>query len=157
MRDRHPNRKLQYAWNKYGEENFELKVILWCDKKNLILYEQRFIDGYDTCENGYNLRPKAESSLGRRQTEEEKKNHSIALKGKPKDKPVWNKGKHTGQIPWLKGKHHRPESNEKNRQAHLGKHPWSEQTRMKHAVSVDIRKLREKCFIESLQWEAFAL
>lgn len=64
----------------------------------------------------------------------------------------WNKGKKGLQISWNKGKHHKPESNEKNRLAHLGKtpwnkgkrgsqrawnkgKPWSEETRQKMSVS----------------------
>jgi group I intron endonuclease len=64
----HPNRHLQNAYNKYGENNFKFEVLLCCDKKDLLFYEQRAINIYKM-ENLYNLRPKAESNLGRKNSE----------------------------------------------------------------------------------------
>lgn len=34
----------QRAWNKYGQENFELKIILECDRKDLGTQEQKYLD-----------------------------------------------------------------------------------------------------------------
>lgn len=82
-RKEHFNHYLQNAWNKYGEENFEFKVLLYCDKKNLLFYEQRAIDVYVAFgSGGYNLRPKAENQLGFKFSEESRKRMSDFQKGK---------------------------------------------------------------------------
>lgn len=60
----HRNRKLQAAWNKYGRDAFEFSILLYCEPHNLILYEQIVIDALDVIKLGYNLSPKAGSSLG---------------------------------------------------------------------------------------------
>lgn len=40
----HQNSHLQYAWNKYGEQAFEFKVLLVCLPKHMQDYEQRCLD-----------------------------------------------------------------------------------------------------------------
>jgi group I intron endonuclease len=40
-RKKHHSFVLQRAWNKYGENNFSFKVLLQCDKKDKIEYENR--------------------------------------------------------------------------------------------------------------------
>lgn len=44
--NRHVNRHLQSAWNHYGEQSFSFQVLLHCDRKNLLLFEQRTIDTF---------------------------------------------------------------------------------------------------------------
>ena len=78
-KDKHPNRHLQFAWNKYGEQEFEFKVILYCDKANLLFYEQRALDTYNAL---YNLAPTAGSQRGWVPSEETKRNISKAKIGK---------------------------------------------------------------------------
>jgi group I intron endonuclease len=78
-KNKHHNRHLQFAWNKYGEGSFEFKVILYCDKANLLFYEQRALDFYNTL---YNLAPTAGSQLGWKMPDETKENISKAKKGK---------------------------------------------------------------------------
>ena len=34
----------QRAWNKYGEENFELEIILECDRVDLLIEEQKYLN-----------------------------------------------------------------------------------------------------------------
>ena len=51
----HHNQRLQNAWNKYGEENFEFKILLECKREELDLYEQYFIEKFNTYYDGYNL------------------------------------------------------------------------------------------------------
>ena len=53
---------------------------------------------------------------------------------------VWNKNKKGLQVAWNKGKHHKPESNEKNRLAHLGKKA-TEETKQKHRLARSKYKL----------------
>ncbi len=62
----HHNIFLQRAYNKYGKENFSFEVILICEEKDLITYEDSIIKLYQTNDKafGYNLRKVAESNRG---------------------------------------------------------------------------------------------
>lgn len=53
----HINSKLQNSWNKYGEENFVIEKIQYdnISKEELNEEEKRYIEKYDSYENGYNL------------------------------------------------------------------------------------------------------
>ncbi|MFH1301180.1 MAG: NUMOD3 domain-containing DNA-binding protein [Planctomycetota bacterium] len=42
---RHGNIHLQRAWDKYGEDNFIFRPLLYCDPGNALLYEQMCMDG----------------------------------------------------------------------------------------------------------------
>ena len=55
--NKHHNRYLQFAWNKYGEENFLFKIIELCDGKDLFVNEQKWYDFYNSGDEkyGYNL------------------------------------------------------------------------------------------------------
>lgn len=85
------NKKLQNAFNKYGEQNFEFSVIEYIENiNNLIKYEQYYIDTYDCVKNGYNVRQKAETNRGCKfgpLSDERKLIISTANKGK-KRKPL---------------------------------------------------------------------
>lgn len=56
-KNRHHNRHLQSAWNKYGGDSFSFSPILICDEKDMLFYEQKIIDGYKSYDSkvGYNL------------------------------------------------------------------------------------------------------
>ena len=43
-KNRSPSKKLQAAWNKYGEHQFSFSPILLCSPENTLLYEQLAID-----------------------------------------------------------------------------------------------------------------
>lgn len=66
--NKHDNRHLQLAWNKYGEETFEFTILELCKKDKLILEtrEQYWLDLTNCCDRfiGYNLAPVANSQLG---------------------------------------------------------------------------------------------
>ena len=56
----HHAQHLQRSFNKYGEDKFILVIIRYCDKDELIAYEQEELDsGFD-----YNSSPTAQSTLG---------------------------------------------------------------------------------------------
>lgn len=96
--NKHYNRYLQFAWNKYWGCNFQFLIIEYCEKDQTLIREQWWLD-ITHCWNmeiGYNLNPKAESPLGRKwteeqrnkkrgkkQTEESNKRRSETLKGRP--------------------------------------------------------------------------
>lgn len=74
----HHSQHLQNAWNKYGVENFKFEIIEKCEKENLILREQYFINSLNP---EYNICPIAGTSAGRKLTEEHKKKLSISNTG----------------------------------------------------------------------------
>ena len=55
--NRHKNKYLQRAWNKYGEENFKHEILELCSVEELDSREQYYINLYRTLDenNGYNL------------------------------------------------------------------------------------------------------
>lgn len=78
VRGVHHSRYLQNAWDKYGADAFECKLLLVCDKTNLLMYEQRCLDGFKP---EYNCAPTAGSCLGVKQTDEFKARVSRQWKG----------------------------------------------------------------------------
>jgi group I intron endonuclease len=79
---RHPNRYLQAAWKKYGEDAFVFIILKFCSKKYLLHYEQIYIDKFQAYGQGFNLRPKASSNAGWKTTAEQRERYSQALKGR---------------------------------------------------------------------------
>ena len=70
---------LQRAWERYGSEAFEFRVILQCAPDRLIVHEQGAIDFLKPV---YNMSPTAGSSRGVKHTPEARANMSAAAKGK---------------------------------------------------------------------------
>lgn len=64
--NRHCNKKLQSAYNKYGAESFIYEVIEYVDEKDIVDREQYYIDKLDACNRdvGYNLNPLAKGGGG---------------------------------------------------------------------------------------------
>lgn len=71
--NRHVNALLQNSWNLHGGVAFKFEIIEFCEKEKLIEREQHWMDFYKCYEKGYgyNLRPKAENNLYRKQSLEE--------------------------------------------------------------------------------------
>lgn len=67
----HHNKHLQAAWNKFGEENFEFKVIEECKENELNERETYYISKYDTYNSGYNLDLGGEGIRGYKHTPEQ--------------------------------------------------------------------------------------
>jgi len=65
---KHHNIYLQRSFSKYGEENFEFQVLMYCEKEEVIKYEQIFIDYYKS-EKIYNIRKEAKNNFGLHHTE----------------------------------------------------------------------------------------
>lgn len=55
----HNNKHLQFAWNKFGENNFEFYIIELCEIQNLDDKETYYINRFNTQESsyGYNIEP----------------------------------------------------------------------------------------------------
>lgn len=78
---KHKNILLQRAWNKYGENNFIFRIILYCDVNMLIFYEQKCFDNLIT-RNDYNIAKDASASArGRKASDETRRKLSEAHKG----------------------------------------------------------------------------
>jgi group I intron endonuclease len=77
----------QRAYNKYGIENFEFKILEECSKEKLLEREQYYLDLYKSYlpENGYNICKVAGygSQLGLKRSSLSKQLMSLAKKGKP--------------------------------------------------------------------------
>ncbi len=63
--DRHPNQKLQRAWNKYGQYAFIFEVLLYCNPQDCLTNEQNAID---LLKPAYNICKIAGNTLGRKHT-----------------------------------------------------------------------------------------
>lgn len=72
--NRHPNKYIQYSYNKYGDVNFQFLIIEICNFEKTLEREQWWLDitnAYNRLK-GYNARPKAESNLGKKTPEDVK-------------------------------------------------------------------------------------
>ena len=80
---KHHSSHLQYAWNKYGEDSFEWKVLEECNPEKCLEREQYYINHYNSSnkEFGYNLLPFAGSSFGSKTSDETKSKISAAKTG----------------------------------------------------------------------------
>lgn len=79
--NKHHSRKLQNAWNKYGEDSFNFSVYLECQRSELIQKEQECIDQFKAAVSGYNIAPNAQGLYGYKHTDEARANMSAAQKG----------------------------------------------------------------------------
>lgn len=123
--NKHDNAHLQYAWNKYGENNFEFEILLYCEPFELIKYEQFFVNSYIP-EMVYNIRLECvETNSGIKFSEEIREKLRKA---------------HGGKNHHLYGKHHSEETKkrmseaQKRNKSRLGRH-ISEETREKMSKS----------------------
>lgn len=88
-RGAHINKRLQSAWDKYGEANFEFTVIFTVlDQSALESVEQCFLDEHKVVEVGYNFAPTAGNTAGWKASEEtrcrmseaaQRRDHSIQV------------------------------------------------------------------------------
>ena len=58
--NRHSNTRLQNSWNKHGESAFELEVVCYCNKSELLNQEQLALWAFDAVNTGYNIALKAD-------------------------------------------------------------------------------------------------
>lgn len=78
-RGTHHCQPLQRAWSKYSADAFRFEVLVYCDRNDVLFFEQRFIDaGY----GAYNTCRTAGNCAGVRQTEARKAAVSERHKGK---------------------------------------------------------------------------
>ena len=102
--NKHANKRLQNIVNKYGIEDLEFSIVEITLPEDVIIREQYWINFYNSYNKGLNLRPVAESNLGRTSSEETKLKQSISISKALKEK--WSKEEHhmKGYIMPLKHK-----------------------------------------------------
>lgn len=128
-RNCHGNRYLQRAWNKYGEDNFEFKILLLCKESELTKYEMFFDNKCKEKNSSYNIRDCVDSNKGFRHSEKTKnilkeKSTGRRLSQDTRDKiSEKNKGR-------IKTADHR----KKLQESGMG-HPVSSETRLKISQS----------------------
>jgi group I intron endonuclease len=96
--NKHSNKHLQNAYNKYGEDHFIWNIIEECDKKDCIKREQFWLD---LLKPEYNIRILADSNLGMKyppRTEAAKLSTSKSLIGRKRPLEVINKIKNTKKV-----------------------------------------------------------
>lgn len=127
--NRHDNRYLQNAWNKYGESSFRFEILFYCEKERLLQKEQEMIDLYQSAKGkGYNLCSIAGNCLGIKRSKEtiEKMKGNTNGKGRKGCKQAqdtiakMSKSK-LGKPSNMKGKHHSAFSKELMALAKKGK------------------------------------
>lgn len=57
INNKHFNYKLQNDFNVYGMDSFEFLILLECGNDKLELLEEKYINVFDSVDNGYNIRP----------------------------------------------------------------------------------------------------
>lgn len=77
----HPNKHLLNAWNKYGKDSFEFRILERCDEKELDEKEITWISKLDSKNNGYNQCDGGNAPRGRVVSEEMKRQMSIERTG----------------------------------------------------------------------------
>lgn len=70
-RGQHHSWKLQRDFNVFGEQAFDVRVLLLCERKDLLMFEQRAIDKLRAVDHGYNVSEEAGAPMrGRKHSEE---------------------------------------------------------------------------------------
>lgn len=167
-RQKHHNRHLQAAWNKYGASSFSFQLLEETAVALLIQREQYYIDTLLAHEKGYNLSPTAGSTRGFAQPE-----HVCAAVAAANRRRVWSDAQreHHAEVqavrlrmlasdPILRerlrrvhaGKVVREETRAKLRAANLGKHHSAEarkkmsEARRGRPMSEEQKQLRREMF-----------
>lgn len=128
---KHDNHYLQAAWNKYGENAFEWRVLWNCLPTECLDWKQWWIDRLQAADrkHGYNLSPAAGSSLGIKRSDETKERMRISMLGHKHSEEAKSKMSKAAL-----GRKHTEERKKKIGKASLGR-KHSEEARMKISAS----------------------
>lgn len=118
--NKHINKHLQNAWNKYGENNFEFSILEKCPSDKLPQKEMYWIEKLNTFKNGYNSSIGGEGTFGYKFTDEQREKLSNSTKGRVRTSESIEKQKKTFQQTLkngyqIKTKHFQKYNKEKQR------------------------------------------
>ena len=117
IKNKHDNIKLQAAWNKYGQDNFDFLFIEPVDDvSKLIEREQFWINFLDAVNLGYNLCPHAGSRLGKKHSQQTIEKMIAASTGTKRTKETRAK-----MSAWQIGKKHSQETKDRISAGNTGK------------------------------------
>jgi len=147
---RHKNEKLQRSYDKHGKDSFKFETVLYCNAKNLIMYEQIVIDGFDPVTNGYNIKPVAGSTTGYKHSDEAKAKMKAAWVGRVLPTPSEDRGRKISES--KTGKKRKPFTEEAKRNMSLSKIgnknrlgiPHTEETKAKMKAIREMKKLEKQ-------------
>lgn len=121
----HANRHLQNSYNKYGKENFEFKILEYCEcKKDTLTSREQFFVDLHSPDMLYNIRTECvDSNLGTHHSEKAKRKISAGNKGKLVSLETRKKisNKMSGKNSHMYGKKRSEETKRKISKAHTGK------------------------------------
>jgi group I intron endonuclease len=137
---KHKNPKLQAAWNKYGEANFEFGVLEYYDLPELTKIEENWISYYNSAETGYNVAKNCTVSptLGVKMSDEVRTKMREA---------------HLGSKNHFYGKHHSEETKQRIKQKKLGIKQNEEINKKRSLATKGIPKSEETKNRMKLAWE----
>ena len=118
----HPNLKLQYHFNKYGESDFQFSVLIGCAREDLLKWEQYFLDSNKAW---FNNSPTAGNNLGMKASDETRNKLRISHLGYK-----WSEESRKRLSDSIRGKKKPEGFSQKLREANLGK-KHSEETKKK--------------------------
>ena len=118
-RNKYGNRKIQNAWNKYGEGNFTFEVIEECTVDELDEKEMKYIKEYDSHYNGYNNTDGGGGIRGWKHSEEFKEKMSLSNKVNPRI-PTPEQIERLIEYNKTREYHHSEETKQKMRMSHKG-------------------------------------
>lgn len=114
---RHKNEKLQRSYDKHGKDSFEFETVLYCNAKDLIMYEQIVIDGFNPVTNGYNIKPVAGSTIGYKHSNQSKSKMKASWAGRVLPPPSEDRGRKISEA--KTGKKRKPFTEEARRNMSL--------------------------------------
>ena len=117
--NKYGNRKIQNAWNKYGEENFIFEIIEECTIEELDEKEMKYIKGYNSHYDGYNNTDGGGGIRGWKHSEEFKEKMSLSNKTNPRI-PTQEQIERLIEYNKTRNYRHSEETKEKMRMSHLG-------------------------------------
>ena len=134
---RHHSNYLQKAWDKYGEDAFEFKIVEYCLPEHAVAQEQVYLDYYQSYnrDRGFNICVTAGSRKGSTAREETKQLISEALRRRPPNPEAAAKSSATRT-----GKKRTPEQKARMSEAQKRRGPRSEETLRKMSEASRGRK-----------------
>ena len=117
--NKYGNRKIQNAWNKYGEENFIFEILEECMIEELDEKEIKYIKEYDSHCNGYNNTDGGDGVRGWKHSDEFKKKMSLSNQLNPRI-PSQEQIERLIEYNKTRDYHHSEETKKKIGNAHRG-------------------------------------